>query len=64
MLSAIKKCEFDDSEIYRLFEYEGKQKTVQLRTPSGDFTVSLAPWEIKTLKNADGILSEVYMTED
>lgn len=64
LLSAIKKCEFDDSEIYRLFEYEGRQKTVQLRTPSGDFTVSLAPWEIKTLKNADGILSEVYMTED
>ena len=64
LLSAIKKCEFDDSEIYRLFEHEGKQKTVRLRTPSGDFTVSLAPWEIKTLKNADGILSEVYMTED
>jgi len=64
LLSAIKKCEFDDSEIYRLFEYEGKMKTVRLRTPSGDFVLSLAPWEIKTLKNTNGVLSEVYMTED
>ena len=64
LLSAIKKCEFDDSEIYRLFEYEGKKKTVRLRTPSGDFALSLAPWEIKTLKNTNGALSEVYMTED
>ena len=64
LLSAVKKCEFDDSEIYRLFEYEGRDKLVQLHTPSGNYAVALNAWEIKTLKNENGILTEVYMTED
>ena len=63
-LSAVKKCEFDDGEIYRLFETEGQSKTAQLHTPAGDYTIALVPWEIKTLKQINGTLTEVYMTED
>lgn len=63
-LSAVKQCEFDDGEVYRLFENEGKAKTAQLCTPYGCFPVSLTPWEIKTLKWQNGALTEIYMTED
>ncbi len=63
MLSAAKKCEYDDSLIFRAFEYAGNACEAVLRIGEETFHLVFTPFEIKTLKYEDGKLSEVYMTE-
>ncbi len=63
-LGALKKCEFDDSVIIRVFESCGENKTAEIRFGKTNFNVTLTPFEIKTFKIKDGAATEIYMTED
>ena len=64
MLSAVKKCEFDDSIIIRLSEYGNKEQTSTLKIGENMFEIRVMPFEIKTLKFKDGKITETYMTEE
>lgn len=63
-LSAMKKCEYDDSLIVRLFEYEGRSQTASLQVGNDSFSIDMKPYEIKTLKIENHGIKEYYMTED
>lgn len=63
-ISALKKCEYDDGVIIRLFEHDGVAEKVILNIGEGSFEVDMAPYEIKTLKMRELYLEECYMTED
>ncbi len=63
-LSAIKKCEYDDGVIVRLFERNGEAQRVTLQMENVGFPVDMQPHEIKTLKIKGLAIEEYYMTED
>ena len=63
-LGALKKCEFDDSYIIRIFESSGKENLAEIHFEGVLFKTSMMPYEIKTLKFKDGKFSETYMTEE
>lgn len=63
-VGALKKCEYDNSDIVRLFEYEGKEQNIIFTYKNRDFSVELKPFEIKTLKIEGEKTAEVYMTEN
>lgn len=64
MLSAVKKCEYDESIILRAFEYGGKSQKADLIIGNIAFPLSFTPFEIKTLKLENNKIKEVYITED
>ena len=64
MVSAAKRCEFDNDLILRMVEYSGTLQSVQLAIDSRLETLVFQPYEIKTLKISDHSVTEVYMTED
>lgn len=63
-ISTIKKCEFDDSLIIRLFEETGKPQSTELFIGNKVFSINLSGFEIKTLKLNNDTLSEIFMTEE
>lgn len=63
-LGALKKCEFDDSYIIRIFESTGKEHLAEIHFEGALFKTSMKPYEIKTLKFKDGNFSEIYITEE
>ena len=63
-LGALKKCEFDDSYVIRIFESTGKEHLAEIHFEGALFKTSMKPYEIKTLKFKDGKFSEIYMTEE
>lgn len=64
MLSAVKKAEKGCEDILRLCELAGKKQLVMLSYFGAEFKFEMNPYEIKTLKVADGKITEVYITED
>lgn len=64
MVSAVKKCEYDESIILRAFEYGGKSQKADLIIGNIAFPLSFTPFEIKTLKLENNKIKEVYITED
>lgn len=64
MLSAVKKCEYDESIILRAFEYGGKYEKADLIIGNIAFPLNFTPFEIKTLKLENNKIKEVYITED
>jgi len=64
LLSVIKKCEFDDGIMIRLFEYTGFPQNVILCVGNKEFLVEMMPYEIKSLKIKGSDIEECYMTED
>lgn len=63
-ISAVKKCEYDDGRIIRLFEHDGMAQNAMLYVEGSSYTVELKPYEIKTLKIKDNNVEECYMTEE
>jgi len=63
-MSVIKKCEFDEGIIIRLFEYTGFEQQATFYAGEKAFSVDMAPYEIKTLKINGTDIEEIYMTED
>lgn len=63
-MSAIKKCEYDDGVIVRLFEHTGEVQSVMLYVGDKTFSIDMLPYEIKTLKIKEQSIEEYYMTED
>jgi len=64
LMSAVKKCEFDDGIVIRVFEYTGFCQNIVLYTGNQEFSVEMMPYEIKTLKIKGTDIEECYMTED
>ncbi len=65
VLMALKKCEDDDSIVVRIAESEGTGTTATLNVFGNSYKLTLAPYEIKTIKLAkDGTYKEIYMTEE
>ncbi len=63
-VSAVKQCEDDDSMIVRLYEYAGQAETVTMTLFGSSLTVTIDPYEIKTLKISHNTAVNVYITED
>ncbi len=59
-----KPAEEGDGTVLRLAEYDGREETVTLRLMDTTYTVSLKPYEIKTLLLANGVLTECTMLEE
>lgn len=55
IISAIKKCEYDDGYIVRLCNYTGEIKNTTLEFFDKSFDITLSPFEIQTLKITDTI---------
>ena len=64
LMTTIKKCEFDEGVVIRLFEYTGSHQNVILYVGNKEFSVDMTPYEIKTLKIKGWDIEEAYMTED
>lgn len=64
LLSTIKKCEYDESMVIRVFEYTGSPQNVILYVGNKEFSVDMMPYEIKSLKILGQDIEEYYMTED
>lgn len=64
MISAVKKCEYDEGTLIRVFEYGGEEKRATLNIGHRAAELSFQPFEIKTLKIENGNVKEVFMTED
>jgi len=63
-ISVIKKCEYDDSVIVRLFETSGMFQRALLCIGNDYHKVEMQPFEIKTIKITGNSICECYMTED
>ena len=65
VVTAIKKAENADGIIMRLVETDGRETeaTVDFTAMNSRFTLSFAPQEIKTVRIADGNVSECLITE-
>lgn len=63
-IGAVKKSEYGEGDIVRLFEYKGEKQKVELQYFDECFNTELSPFEIKTLKIEKGNITEYYMTED
>ena len=65
VVTAIKKAEDADGIIMRLVETDGRETeaTVDFTAMNSRFTLSFAPQEIKTVRIADGNVSECLITE-
>lgn len=64
MITAVKKCEDDDSTIIRLYETSGRAETTVLHCFRNSCGLAFKPFEIKTLKTDGENVSEVFITED
>ena len=64
LISAVKKCEDDNSDIIRLSEIAGEAQEVTLKYFDKDFNLLVNPFEIKTLKIKGNKIKEVNITED
>lgn len=64
MISAIKKSEYDDALIVRLFEGLGKAQQALLHIGDDCHKIEMNPFEIKTIKIKGKNMVECYMTED
>lgn len=63
-MSAVKQAEDATGNIIRLVELEGKEKNIDIKYFENEFSVSLSPYEIKTVKINGNTLIDVYITED
>ena len=63
-LSAMKKWEYGNAEIIRVYESEGSAKNATLVCGDQRYSFLIKPYEIKTWKKEPQGLTELYMTED
>lgn len=63
-LGCLKRCEFDNSTVFRFYEYSGKNAEITFSFGGNEYRLSFSPFEIRTLKLENGGISEIYMTED
>jgi len=63
-LAALKKAEKEECEIIRLSEIAGEKQEVTLKYFDSEYSISMNPYEIKTLKINGNNICEVNITED
>ncbi|MBR5439878.1 MAG: hypothetical protein IKV61_06680 [Clostridia bacterium] len=63
-IAAVKKCEFNNDVIVRLNSLSTNEEAVNLKVFDNEFNFTIKPFEIKTVKIANGKLEEVLITED
>lgn len=63
-VGTIKKAEYSDGIVLRIFEYASNAQQVKLHYFGEQYTFALAPYEIKTLLLQDGQAKEISMIED
>ena len=64
LMTAVKQCEDDDALIIRLTETKGEAQTTTFYANGQSYTAALTPFEIKTLKLANGEAKEVNLLEE
>ena len=64
LLSALKEAEDGGCDIIRIAETAGRKQDVVIKYFDEKYSVSVNPYEIKTLKLDDGKATEVNITED
>lgn len=63
-MTAVKQCEDDDATVLRLIETTGTTQTASFYAKGQSYTATLSPFEIKTLKLANGEAKEVNLLEE
>ena len=63
-IGTIKKAEYGDGVVVRIFEYGGNPQQAKLSCMDHHYEFSLTPYEIKTLLLRDGQMRETSMIED
>lgn len=64
IIGTVKQCEYDDCDVVRLVETDGKACEAKLTVRNNEYMISMKPFEIKTLKVNEAAVEEIFMTEE